>query len=194
MLTWPAIKILLSNAWSFILAHWQAFIFVFICLYAWHENNAYNGAVKDLASYKKSVNDAKLLADAESTIKQAQSQSKYDVANYIATNQINEITKNKSIQQITKSIKDTYEAKSIEYNMVHGVGVMLTPASDSGTPEKTPSNTEFTTSVKSVTDTACIGLRAEKEDLELACAATTAYFNQCRSLLDADTLLYGRED
>ena len=65
---------------------------------------------------------------------------------------------------------------------------------DSGTAEKTPSDNEGFAGSGQVANGACITARAEKEDLELACAATTAYFNQCRSLLDADTLLYGREE
>jgi hypothetical protein len=200
MLTWTAIKLLLSNACGFILEHWQTFVFVLICLYAWYEHNAYNGAKSDIQAcqleaktFKHQIDEATLKAVKESTVKQAQSQSKYDVASYIATNQINAITQTKSIKQLTKSIKDTYEAKSIEYNMVHGTGIMLTPTSDSGTTKETASNTEGLATGEPNTDPACAGVRTEKKDLELACAATTAYFNQCRSLLDADTLLYGRE-
>ncbi|MES1989267.1 MAG: hypothetical protein V4440_14780, partial [Pseudomonadota bacterium] len=155
MFTFTAIKLIFSRACGFILAHWQAFLFIVMCLYAYYEHNAYNRVKNELAEYKQQV--AKVQADAlaEATIKQAQVKSQYDVADYIAKNQINAITTHKTIAQITKSIKDTYEANSAQFNMVHNSDLMRTPASGSQPATQVAADTEGLARGEPVTDSAC---------------------------------------
>lgn len=170
-------------------------IIMSILWYISHLKNQRDDAVQALATFKTNIASETIKQQADLAIKSANVQSKYDLASYINNNNINAITShsNKTIAQITKSIKGTYETKSIKSDMVPSVGVLLKPNSDTGTNKETSSDSKGITASEPVTDTACSGLRAEKEDLELATAATTVYFNQCRSLLDADTLMYGRE-
>lgn len=192
-------KSFFSGLITFALKYWRIILPLLILVATLLYINALRGARDDavtaLSDYKAAQTALANQQIAENVIKQATVKSKYDVAEYIKTNAINAITNNKTIKQISNEIRNTYETKPIKPVMVSGAGIVLPKSASSASENgEATSDQQGLAGSESDTNATCAGVRSEKELLELACAATTAYYNQCKASLDADTLLYGREE
>lgn len=185
-MTWLLAKAFLGKASDWIAAHWQLILFSAICLYAFYEKKAYERAVKELATYKQAVTDASNKQIAELAIKKVNAQSTVDAAE--STANIDMARLNLDRAKSTDDIRKLYETK---LNIANNVNRRLSnTASNTNDTGEVASDTKEPATGQSECDTAL----ADYKTLEKACTITTIDFNVCRSVIDADTLLYGREE
>jgi hypothetical protein len=155
-----------------------------------------DSAIRDLKEYKLQQDNlvAQLKLENANNMKDAEkllSDSKATTSKQI---EIIEASSNKKVNKITNEIRGNYETKLAQLNIDSSDNSLRDTTTSNSAAEAEATSNQGLAGSESVTDTACIGLRAEKEQLEEACAVETVYFNMCRTALDADTLLYGREE
>lgn len=112
----------------------------------------------------------------------------------VTQNQQKVALQGKSLNEVKNKLGRSYEIKLTKLSMGTDTNGVLQPAnSGSSASTETASTTEGFARCEQVDWSTCAGLHDEKEQLEQALALETVDFNKCRSVLDADTLMYGRE-
>ncbi len=191
MLTWPAIKLLLNNAWGFVAAHWRMVLICALIVYATYQTHAHHEAVTKLANLEASVKHATDKQIAEQAITYAAAKSTVNDAVSVAALDFKHFDLNRKAS--TKAIKDLYEKPS---GNIIPINFDSLRKSDSGSEQtsQVATDTEGLTRNLSECDATVVELRYKNVTLENGCRITTRDFNVCRSVLDADTAMYGRED
>jgi hypothetical protein len=187
----------IKGAITFIIAHWRVFLIGLILTLSWHYYNKQvkraDSAIADKIVAEKAllehVTADSLLAEktiAENKLKEDKAREALSVAEVTANNQIDVIIgKEQTILQLSKKLEATYAQKSINYNLSHS-GIVLQSESNLNSASEASTNSSAPASSEQVTDPACFRLRAELETLENACALTTVYYNEARTLLEID--------
>jgi hypothetical protein len=187
----------IKSAITFTIERWRVFLPLAILALAYYYYNAQvnraDRAVADKIIAEKAllehVQADSLLAEqtiAENKLKEDKAREALSLAEITAHNQIDVIlNKEQTILQLSKKLEATYAQKSINYNLYHS-GIVLQSESNLNASSETATNSSTLAESESDTDPACIGLRAEIETLENACAITTIYYNEARTLLEID--------
>jgi hypothetical protein len=182
---------------TFIIERWRIFLPVLILALIWHYYNVQvkraDSAIEDKIIAEKAllehVTADSLLAEqtiAENKLKEDKAREAVSLAEVTAHNQIDLILgKEQTILQLSKKLEATYAQKSINYNLSNS-GIVLQSESNLNASSETATNSSTLAESESDAHSTCIGLRAELETLENACALTTVYYNEARTLLDIE--------
>lgn len=193
-MTWLLVKVFLGKASDWIVAHWQLVLFALMAFAIWHYQSDYKAAVKELADYKQEATDASNKQIAELAIKKVTAQSVVDTAVSFAALDMTRFNLDRT--QSTNDIKKLYETKisSVKHNLALRTGSLQPTSSDPSNTTEATSDTQELAGAGQECDAAIARSEANYKILEDACTITTSDFNVCRVVIDADTLMYGRED
>lgn len=192
-MTWLLAKAFLGEAWDWVTTHWQLVLFFLMALAVIHYKVAYEHGVKELASYKQAETDASNKQIADLAIKKVAAQAA--IAGAVGVEAINMTRFNLDRTQSTNDIKKLYETQisNLKRNLASRAGSLQPTSSDSSNTAETSSYTKELAGTGQECDAAIAGSEANYKTLEGACTITTSDFNVCRAVIDADTLMYGRE-
>lgn len=169
-------------------------ILIVLAMLAYHlyGDNSVRKERDALLSYKIEQTALAKAAIKENADNLVKAKAEVSLASVEAQNSIDVIVENsqKTVAEISENLRVEYENKLATMPFTYSV---LPASGDNSREAEAASNRQELAESGRIADTACAGLRAEKEILEEGCALTTVYFNQCRKLLDADALVCERE-
>lgn len=186
-MTWLIIKSILGKATDWIVAHWRIVLVALMALAIWHYKSAYESKTRELDLFQVNIVQMTKDYEKEQAIRLAEANGKVNLAIADGKAQFDKFKLDRI--KSTNDLKAQYEARndSTKHNFNERL-LLESRVSSSNTSQVASDSSGLATGI-SECDTAA----ARYSTLEQACRITTTDFNTCRSILDADTLMYGRQ-
>lgn len=179
---------LLSNSkllLQWMVTHWRIVLVALMALAIWHYKSAYEAKTQEFELFQANVVQMAKDYEKEQALKLSEANGKVNLAIADSKAQFDKFKLDRT--KSTNDLKAQYENINDTLKRNYDYRLHLQASNDNS------SQTSSDSSGLATSESECNAAAAQYSTLEQACRITTIDFNTCRSILDADTLMYGRE-